>query len=125
MRWFFRIFQSRTQPFRGWVSPSGRRFLTSGDHRVHAAKLLRKYYRRWKWEKEFIAGGIPYPVAALEDKNWVRVACTGAYSAARRNKKTLSTLIELVSELPPDHEVVVDFGQDWWRGTARKFLDEI
>jgi hypothetical protein len=120
--------------WQGWVSPDGHKVeIVASDHNNSAYDIIEKQYPDWDWENDrrfqIDLGGqqLPYAPKALEYKGWVRVAEDGTYSVWNLREPAKSTLIELLSALPPDTEVAIDLdGLNTYRkGTAEEVLREL
>ena len=118
----------RLDQFRGWISPSGERIeIGDLDHADIAERILRKQYSDWDWEKEERfkeKGPLCVPIEALEYKGWVRVVWPGSYSVYEISGNARDTLIELISQLPPNQTVYVDVQKGTrFQRDAQQFLD--
>ncbi len=99
--------------WRGWISPSGKRFTTTPnvDHNEHADRLLSRRYKGWRWEndKRFCFGdGAYYAMSALEYKGWIRVVCSGSYSVWTLDRRRKEMLIDLTLDRADDDPLYLD-----------------
>lgn len=118
---------------RGWVSPQGELIQFKGTHGEVAKEILEEKFPSVKWQKDKLfwraSDFRTDPNLALEHKGWVRVVRPGVYevwSALTYAKRLPRNLIDLLSELPEDHEVLIDAvqgrGFDGWK--AKDLLEK-